>query len=1214
MPTAPAPPPSATGQPAASSARGASRPVPASAVDQRVRRAARSLAANEIATAIATLVIGGLLFLAVAALLEHWVTTSGLRHSERWALWSVGLIGAAAYALRRIAPLLVRRINPLYAASQIEREAPTLKNALVNLLQLRSPGAVGRQVQQTLEQQAAERLAAAGETPLDRSRLVRRSYMLLALLAIAAIYTVISPKNLFVSAYRIAAPWARVSAPTRVSIAGIEPGDAQLNQGQSIEISARVLGTASDEPVELIYTTADGRLRNARLAMRTTEDNLTRYRLSLPADVGTEAALGLQSNITYRIEAGDARSETYRLTVQAAPTIAPTSVSYDYPDYTGYADRLSEGSGDLRAIEGTRVTLFVRANLPIESAQVDRGADGTPDVLMKKIEGVNATAEWTLARTAEASGSAPEVSSYVLRFSTPDGQANADPPRYQIETLADLAPEVRLIAPADETLTVGLDDPIDFAIEALDPDFALCAVKIVGEVEGRQRVDEALFFARGDVAQHEGPLERTMRRTPRELGLRPGEQLRYAAVAVDNRTPQPQSAVSEKRTIVVRSASSDAPQGNQGQQGSEGQQGETSQPGQQEQPGQEGQAAGSQEGGGQAAGGEQQNQARESGQATGSQPPPAGAPNQPQKDSTADEQASPADGADQPQDPAKPQQQEQRQQQDGEQQSGSQEGESSVSQQEPKDQQQGPGGTDRPGGLQAPSQSDQQGQQENSAQGGSGAEGTNNSESGSDSAGGDRPSNQQGTGNGERRPGSPQGGETEPVDPNGANDAEAFDRIRQHLDEKTGESRGRKPSGQESADDDAQPQSEGSGEGSGKNNANADQPGGANQGANPREARGETPEREPSDPVPQEGAKGERSDSATGESGQQAPPGQNSKPNAGPREGTGDAGQNQAADEGGGQAGDQGLGESSGEQGRQELAERPTGESSGNQRGAGSESHPGEQRSDNAEEPGAGGDGTAADRPQDGTNGARAGDTENPRGGRPAAGDRERSDDDASANNNTDQPDNAQRSGEQPGRGSAGKEAGQSGAEGERDPPNGGEPSSGDPSEDANQRWSDEPQQGSNSESEARGGNEPSQPDRTTNRNGTPDAPGDAANLDYARRQTELTLERLSDQLARGKADRELLDKLGWSEEDLQRLVQRWRTRLDRAERNEQGASELDAALRSLGIGERGPTGKSTLTDDELRDLRDAPRAPAPPALLERLRSYNRGVNAAGER
>jgi hypothetical protein len=125
----------------------------------------------------------------------------------------------------------------------------------------------------------------------------------------------------------------------------------------------------------------------------------------------------------------------------------------------------------------------------------------------------------------------------------------------------------------------------------------------------------------------------------------------------------------------------------------------------------------------------------------------------------------------------------------------------------------------------------------------------------------------------------------------------------------------------------------------------------------------------------------------------------------------------------------------------------------------------------------------------------------------------------------------------------------------------------------------------------------------------------DAANLEYARKQTDLVLERLSEQLQRNQVDEKLLKDLGWSEDDLRRFVERWQQRKEASRGTNPNAEaarrELDEALRSLGI-RRGPTLQNQTPADQLRDLRQGYRGPVPPELQERLRAYNRGISRGG--
>jgi hypothetical protein len=82
------------------------------------------------------------------------------------------------------------------------------------------------------------------------------------------------------------------------------------------------------------------------------------------------------------------------------------------------------------------------------------------------------------------------------------------------------------------------------------------------------------------------------------------------------------------------------------------------------------------------------------------------------------------------------------------------------------------------------------------------------------------------------------------------------------------------------------------------------------------------------------------------------------------------------------------------------------------------------------------------------------------------------------------------------------------------------------------------------------------------------DSSADEANLEYAREATDLVLDYLKDQ--QDRRDRELLDRLGWTPEQLAEFQRRWAQMKQDAQRNDPvGVSarrELDDVLRSLGL------------------------------------------------
>src|SRR5688500_7808818 len=165
---------------------------------------------------LAMWVVGVLAVLLVAALFDHWVV--GLGTIGR-GLVLFGLVGGSlAYFALRIWPLLRRGINPTYAARTIEEATPSLKNSLINFLMLREDHRGVREVVfQAVEEKAAADISAVPvEATVDRSRMIHAGYVLCGVMAVFALYKILSPKDPFQTVARVIVPWADIARPSRV--------------------------------------------------------------------------------------------------------------------------------------------------------------------------------------------------------------------------------------------------------------------------------------------------------------------------------------------------------------------------------------------------------------------------------------------------------------------------------------------------------------------------------------------------------------------------------------------------------------------------------------------------------------------------------------------------------------------------------------------------------------------------------------------------------------------------------------------------------------------------------------------------------------------------------------------------------------------------------------------------------------------------------------
>ena len=533
-------------------------PRPADAVEQyiegRLRHTQRQLQRVDLVQASSRCCAAASCSCWPPRVFDHWLIFGGLGFAGRMFFLAGNHRCRRAVCLAVRCPLLERRISPIYAAHTIEQSRPTLKNSLINfLLFRRDRQVVPQMVFHALEDRAARDIAAVpAEAGVDAGAVIRRGYRLAAALAVFCLYLVLSPKSPLTSAARVLLPWAKIAPPTRVTIVDIKPeGDIERFHGDMVEISATVKGVRDGEPILLYYSTADKQTINQAIPL-TAAGETNRYRAVLPP-----GSLGLQQDCTYRLVAGDCKSDTFRIDVLVAPVINVEKLHYQYPDYTGIPSRTVEREGDIRAIANTKVTVHASANYAIQRAEIDLNCTGKPGPKMLA-EGKDAAGLITL-RTTKGDDAKPEFESYQLRFVDVYKRANPRPIRHRIEILPDLSPEVQLLLPKEEELVVPLDGQVELRVSAQDRDFALRQVAVRAECDGKDLNLKPILSRPRPEKPHAGPFEGMLNFEPRKLKLKPGDQVTYWAEAEDNQEPGPNRATTTKRRFIIAKAADQTP-------------------------------------------------------------------------------------------------------------------------------------------------------------------------------------------------------------------------------------------------------------------------------------------------------------------------------------------------------------------------------------------------------------------------------------------------------------------------------------------------------------------------------------------------------------------------------------------------------------------------------------------------------------------------------
>ncbi|MBN2024313.1 MAG: hypothetical protein JW809_16140 [Pirellulales bacterium] len=1164
-------------------------------VAERLRRTGRHVRGVETASGILALLIGAIGYLFLAALADHWLVAGGLGPLGRWLVLAVLCLAVGAYGWRFVVQPLFRRVNPVYVAQTIEQSGPSFKNSLINFLLLRRESRqVAPAVFEAVSRRAADDVVRISpEVAVDRGHVLRLGYVLVVLVLVGAIYQVASPKSPLRSAFRMVLPWADIAAPTRVTFEDVEPGDAVVFHGERIVVSAEVTGLGDDEPVLLFYTTADGQCVDQAIPMAVPEGKY-RHECALPPD-----SFGMQQDAQYYLAAGDGRTPRFSITVQTAPTIDVESIHYDYPEYTGLTDRTAVGQGDVRAIEGTEITVRAKASRPIDWAQIDLGCNGLRGVPMT-IEGDEAVGRFTLRLRADEPGR-PEFDAYQIRFVDASGRENRRPVRYQIDVIPDVPPEVAFVDPPAEHVELPSNGRLEWTLEARDPDFALRGVALRAQSEGKSLPIPSLLDRTASDEPYRGTFRGKVPFEPAKLELSPGDRIVYWAEAKDNKTPLPGRSETQHRWITIAEPSRDPPPGEQPRDQGPSGKGESDrgdqppspdeppgqpppdpsrppeenqQPNQQQDPANEQQEPGQEPGAGE---GSQGNPDQQAEQQPGQQPPEPGEdaggspdanqPGQNTKDQDKNQQGQNQQASDAP----GPNGQGQGQPKPGAAGQGQQGDSSPERPSEPLDGQANPGDV-----FEQVLKQREKAQSEQS---------TGQEQPGKPQSGQQQPAEQQSA---PRQPGQPQPAPQQPDQTQQQSQPGSGQQPgQQQPDQQQQSARGEQP-GEQDPDQRQQPGQPQPGQQGASAEDTAAEPGGQPAGENP---------------------------TGQPQSGGDAAPSGNPAPRPDPTAGPGQQGNQEAgtpAAQKDARPGQKQPGQPQGQPGDERQPTSPSasphdsnaqGDTSGDRSGGGEEG--GGQR---ANQSGTGAAGRNTESEQGGSTGSQPG--QGPTGDRP--GDRVEADSPTG------------RSAEkQPGQGE-GRPGDATAKDGEHaDGPSqqpGESPGQGDPS--GGPRQPGQAQPGPSESGQGGQGAQPGQqgPSLGGGRNtgqGQPDTGqepgGDEFNKEFAQKQTDLALEFLKDQLAKEKPDQELLDALGgWTRDDLAEFTRRWQEMKQAAAGDDAQAArkQLDEALRSLGLQSRRSDLRSGTTNDAQRGMFGTRRIAPPPGWEDQIEAYRRGIGA----
>ncbi len=1135
---------------------------------------------------LVALLLGVLLVLIVV---DSWVIS--LTTTGRWVSLALLFVVTAAYSVYFILPLLIRRVNPQYAAQMIEQSEPGFKNRLLNYLHLRdtkvkTPGAV----RDIVARQAAEKLASVPEeSTVDRSSLIRTGFLLVGIVTAAVLYTMFSPKSPFPAIGRIFSPAAKISSPSIVQISDVTPGDTDIFFGQPLEVTAMVTGGHDPRDVKIIYSSDDGQLLDQEMQMTATGASSYRARLT------TDGA-GVQQSLSYRVVARDGTSPDYAVRVRANPTISIQSVLIQPPDYTKLPERTINGQGVVQVIEGTAITVQAVANLPIHVANVEllrlKGQpvrDESDPIRSENEETAFIEAEYMVHRTIEmavddekqataqfvaglnASRDRPAFTHFRLSFVSKENDRSENPNVYPVRITPDLAPEVTIIDPARREISIPVNQRLPVQVEASDLDFDISAIDLHVDTQGRNVLDPDMKKTFTDGSQR---VRARYFISPQDLGLEVGDKAVFFATALDNRVsvasgaPDPNIARTENYTVHITEAREPTVE-EQRRQNPQPDPEQDQQNPETENPNQD------QRGGPNEPENQQELNEREQND------DPRGT-NDPDEQQDVEQQQKPRNEGDPQQqndaeqDSAQPDEDQQSSaEQNGESEPGNQGGNEQDSATEQTGSEQGDGQSGSQSGDEAGERGTEQGNAAGSGGTGSESIGENNTDQGQKSQnanGGSRKSNDGGT-----QPGQTQAGDSPNQDPGtrdenlaagdmeqlpkDASDGERIRELMEYLEENMDDAQADSEDQRRQQADESESQSE---------QQDGDQP----------EQPGEQPGQEGGDQPGQEGG---------GQPGQEGgEPGQEGGDQPGQEGGEpGQEGGDQPGQEGGepGQEGGDQPGQEGGEPGQEGGEPGQEGGEPGQEGGDQPGQEGGEPGQEGGDQPGQEG----------GEPGQEGGDQPGQEGGEPGQ-------------EGGDQPgqeggEPGQEGGDQPG-----QEGGEPGQEARDQPGQPGEGQPGQGESDSTGQPSDRESNGSSS-TEMNGGSTGG-----AGVSGDSMLPEEQANLEFAEEATDLILKNLNEQ--KTDPDPELLDRLNYTEKELGEFVDRWNQMKAEAESGDVAAQQrYRDALESLGLVPDSSSAREITTerDNTGGHTQDAARSQPPSQFIDLFNKVKKDLNRNDE-
>jgi hypothetical protein len=417
-----------------------------------VRSRQRSVAIGQGVARIVLAVIG----LVVAFFLVDWLilakSTPGSGDRLARAILVVAMLATFGWVVwRSLIRVLLHAPDDDEVALKVERGHPELRGRLISTIQLRRSSTAGgsKELIAALEQDTVSFVGTKHFTDIIDLALLKK----VALWASGVIVLSVALgawRSDFTAAIFARLALTEAAYPTAAKIVEVSPGITTA-RGEPFTIRIKL------DPSGTLPEKASATIRDLSIdgEGRSTELTLTRESPTSVEYVGTIDQV--LSDLEFRPAAHDALWPVYEKIIAVdRPAIKALALAYRFPDYLNKKPETS-AVGDIRAPEGSHVTITARFNRPVVSAKLitrnDQKEEKPLDLMLQE-GGASASIDLPIMTDG----------SWKLLLRTADLFDNKNPIDYVIDAVADRAPTAKISFPAqDKTVTRFARWPIRFA-------------------------------------------------------------------------------------------------------------------------------------------------------------------------------------------------------------------------------------------------------------------------------------------------------------------------------------------------------------------------------------------------------------------------------------------------------------------------------------------------------------------------------------------------------------------------------------------------------------------------------------------------------------------------------------------------------------------------------------------------------------------------------